>query len=161
MTDNGVHGDHHDDHDDGDEDAGEIPNRGRILIVNFELKGNSVPPEINKSGRPCVVVHNNGLRRGRLVTVVPLSTTPPHRVMPYHHEMDHRSFRDWPIEGRTDGPRWAKCDYITTVSLTRCKDPSYRRAYEKRRHVKVRAIKADMEAIDQCVLWALGIKLEE
>lgn len=134
------------------------PDRGRIIIVNFDLKGNAVPPEIGKAGRPCVVVHANGLKRGRLATVVPLSTTEPHRIQDYHHEMDHRSFRTWPANWGSQGqPRWAKCDYVTTVSLDRCVDPYYKPPYQQRRYVKIRAIKADMDAIDQCIKRALGL----
>ena len=127
--------------------------------MNFEMGGALVPPEMRKPGRPCVVVQNNSLHRGRLVTVVPLSTTPPERPMPYHHEMDHRSFRDWPFAGRTDSPRWAKCDYVTTVSLDRCKDPSHKPPGQARRYVRVRVIQADADAIDRCVMWALGIRV--
>ena len=135
-----------------------IPSRGRIIIVNFELAGAGVPPEMRKTGRPCVVVQNNSLARGRLVTVVPLSTTAPDREMPYHHRMDHRSFRDWPVEWDGQGEsRWAKCDYVTTISLDRCIDPYHRDAYGPRRYVKCRVIAADMAAIEKCILWALGI----
>lgn len=134
------------------------PDRGRIITVNFEMGGAPVDPEMPKERRPCVVVQNNKLRRGRLVTVVPLSTQAPDVVMPYHHQMDHRSFRDWPLDnGGQILVRWAKCDYVTTVSLDRCKDPYRKLPYGDRRYLKVKAIAADMEAIDKCVLWALGI----
>lgn len=133
------------------------PNRGRIIIVNFELAGTAVVPEIVKA-RPCLVVQNNGLLRGPLVTVVPLSTTPPRRVMPYHHKMDHRSFRDLPADyGGQAMERWAKCDYVATVSLDRCVDPYSRPPHQARRYVKVKAIQADIEAVEKCILWALGI----
>ena len=136
------------------------PDRGRIIIVNFELGGNSVHPEMSKSGRPCVVIQANDLRRGRLVTVVPLSMTPPHREQPYHHRMDHRSFRDWPMNwGRQGDERWAKCDYVTTVSLDRCVDPYRKVNFQPRNYIKVKAIQADIEAIEQCVIRALGINL--
>lgn len=136
------------------------PDRGRIIIVDFELRGSAVPPEMGKSGRPCVVINANNLHRGRLITVVPLSTTAPDRPQPYHHQMDHRSFRHWPMNWGTQGePRWAKCDYIATVSLDRCKDPYQKSDYQPRRYVRVSAIKADIAAIDQCVLRALGINM--
>ena len=135
-----------------------VPNRGRIIVVNFELSGSGVPPEMRKTGRPCVVFQNNKLARGRLVTVIPLSTTEPNRHMPYHHVMDHRSFRDWPMDWGGQGlPRWAKCDYITTVSLDRCTDPYRKEPRGGRRYTKCKAIQADMEAIEKCVLWSLGI----
>ena len=55
----------------------ERPDRGRIIIVNFEMGGSAVPPEMCKPNRPCVVLQNNKLDRGGLVTVVPLSGNPP------------------------------------------------------------------------------------
>jgi uncharacterized protein YifN (PemK superfamily) len=110
-----------------------------------------------KARRLCVVLQNNKSRRGRLVTVVPLSKTEPSPAMPYHHVMDHRSFRDLPISFGQGVTRWAKCDYIATVSLDRCVDPSHRENFSDRRYVKVKAIAADILAIEKCVLWALGI----
>jgi uncharacterized protein YifN (PemK superfamily) len=136
-----------------------VPERGRIVIVNFELGGASVPPEMRKPGRPCVIVQNNKLSRGPMVTVVPLSMTAPETIMPYHHRMDHRSFRDLPaVYGGQGEARWAKCDYLTTISLARCIDPYYRPAGQDRRYVKVRITQADMDAIERCVLWGLGIQ---
>ncbi|TAK53562.1 MAG: hypothetical protein EPO25_10305 [Gammaproteobacteria bacterium] len=135
------------------------PDRGRIIIVNFELAGSSVPPEMCKPGRPCVVLQNNKLGRAGLVTVVPLSMTEPKRLMPYHHLMDHRSFRDLPRGwGNAGLARWAKCDYVATVSLYRCVDPHYRSALRARHYVRVMAVEADITAIERCVLWALGIQ---
>ena len=136
-----------------------VPDRGRIVIVNFELGGRSVPPEMCKPGRPCIVVQNNKLARGRLVTIVPLSMTEPERPMPYHHLMDHRSFRDMPSSwGNQGARRWAKADYVTTVSLDRCLDPHYREHFQPRRYVKVKVVQVDIEAIERCILWALGIQ---
>lgn len=78
--------------------------------------------------------------------------------MPYHHLMDHRSFRDWPMSWDGQGtPRWAKCDYVATVSLDRCTDPYKKSAYERRKYLRVRVINADLQAIERCVLWGLGI----
>ena len=61
---------------------------------------------------------------------------------------------DWDGQGH---PRWAKCDYITTVSLQRCTDPYRRVAYGPRAYVKVRIAKVDLEAVERCVLLSLGI----
>lgn len=136
-----------------------VPERGRIVVVDFEMAGAAVPPEMSKRMRPCVVIHNNKLRRGNLVTVVPLSTSEPDNPMPYHHLMSHLSFRGWPMEWGGQGtPRWAKCDYVTTVSLDRCSDPYRKIPYDKRQYVKVKAAAIDLKAIEMSVLWALGIR---
>src|ERR1700730_13250667 len=79
----------------------EAPDRGRIVIVNFEKDGTATPPEMVGTQRPCVVVQNNALQRGALVTLVPLSTTEPQRPGKQHHRMSHLSFRGWPGLGRT------------------------------------------------------------
>lgn len=134
------------------------PSRGRIVIVNFEKGGQAVPPEMVGTMRPCVVTQNNAMNRGQLVTVVPISTTPPELVGKQHHQLSHLSFRDWPMDWDGQGvPRWAKCDYVVTVSLNRCVDPYSKPPGKQRQHRKVKVIKADMEAIDRCILWALGI----
>jgi len=134
-----------------------VPGRGRIIIVDFEMGGAAIPPEMNKSGRPCLVVQNNKLYRGRLVTVVCLSATPPKVVMPYHYQMSAASFADYPEKNDGEGPpRWAKCDYITTVSLDRCLNPHYREPYQARTYVSVRATKEDVAEVEERVLWALG-----
>lgn len=134
------------------------PGRGRIIVVNFEMGGTPVPPEMCKSGRPCLVIQNNKMIRGHLVTVVPLSMSEPEKAQPWIHLMDHRSFREMPKEwGGQGDPRWAKCDYLTTVSLTRCTDPYYRPPFQARRYVKVKAIEADIVAVEKAILWALGI----
>jgi len=134
------------------------PERGYIVIVDFELGGGGIlGAEMPKCQRPCIVVQNNRLHRGPLVTVVPISTTPPDPAMPWHHELSHLSFRAWPLDWDGQGtPRWAKCDYVTTVSLERCTNP-YRKERNGRRYTRVRITKTDLESVERCVLWALGI----
>lgn len=155
--------------DDGDEEDGlppvkyfhVAPDRGRIIIVNFNLAGTPVHPEIPKSGRPCVVIQNNKLYRGPLVTVIPLSTKAPDPAKPYHHCMSHHSFRYMPDRyGPQSTDRWAKCDYVTTVSLARCTDPYARKPNKDRQYVKIKATPADLVAIERCVIWGLGIRPE-
>lgn len=136
------------------------PDRGFIVIVDFEL-GGTVGAEMIGSMRPCIVVQNNRLHRGPLVTVVPISTTPPDPPAPWHHELDHLSFRAWPVGWNGQGtPRWAKCDCVTTVSLERCDHP-YSKSRDGRRYTRVRITKTDLEAVERCVLWALGIQSPE
>jgi uncharacterized protein YifN (PemK superfamily) len=137
------------------------PDRGFIIIVNFEL-GGTLGAEMTGTMRPCVVVQNNRLHRGPLVTVVPISTTAPEPAMPWHHELDHMSFRAWPISWGGQGlPRWAKCDYITTVSLERCEHPYSKTRDGGRRYTRVRITRTDLEAVEGCVQWALGIQAPE
>jgi hypothetical protein len=46
---------------------------------------------------------------------------------------------------------------VATVGLTRCTDPYNKIQRRGRRYVKVKVTKSDLEAVDRCVLWALGI----
>lgn len=135
----------------------EVPTRGRIIIVNFEKAGTAVPPEMVGTKRPCLVIQNNNLSRGGLVTLVPLSSTKPNVLGKQHHEMSHLSFLGLPLEWDRTLTRWAKCDYLITVSLDRCSDPYSKPAYGGRKYVKVKAAKCDVDAVDRCVLWGLGI----
>ena len=131
------------------------PRRGSLVIVNFAQGGAFIRPEMTKSGRPCVVVDADDLRRGRLVTVVPLSSSEPDRIEPYHHQMGHRSFRDSPLDATV--PRWAKCDMVQTVSLDRVTFP-YRREQNRRRYVKTLITAVDLESIIASVLYALNVR---
>jgi len=135
------------------------PKRGSIVMVNFAKGGKPVGLEMSKENRPCVVVQRfPKMRRGPLVTLIPLSTVEPEIMMTYHHRMDHRSFRHMPESFNKARPRWAKCDYITTVSLERCKSPSTRPSPTvKRRPIKATVTVADLAAIDGCIKWALGL----
>lgn len=135
------------------------PKRGSIIMVNFAMGGKPVGLEMSKETRPCVVVQRfSKMRRGPLVTVVPLSSAEPPVFMPFHHPMDHRSFRQMPESFNRTKPRWAKCDYLTTVSLERCKSPSARlNRWAKRRIIKAEITVTDLEAIDNCIKWALRL----
>ena len=135
------------------------PKRGSLIMVNFSMGGKPVGAEMPKDTRPCVVVQRQqDMKRGQLVTVVPLSTVEPRKIMPFHHLMDHRSFRQMPESFDRARPRWAKCDYITTISLDRCKSPYRVPGYgRKRQPLKVQIIDADLGAIDDCLRWALAL----
>jgi uncharacterized protein YifN (PemK superfamily) len=81
-----------------------------VLICDF---AGFQAPEMVKV-RPVVVVSPNHLVRPGLVTVVPLSTTPPHLIQTYHYRLEGS-----PIPGHVVEEVWAKCDMICTVSVRR------------------------------------------
>jgi uncharacterized protein YifN (PemK superfamily) len=81
-----------------------------VLICDF---AGFKAPEMVKA-RPVVIVSPNHLVRPGLVTVVPLSTTPPQPIQPYHHRL-----KGSPIPGNAVDEVWAKCDMICTVSVRR------------------------------------------
>lgn len=87
-----------------------IPKPGHVLMCNFS---GYVAPEIVKV-RPVVIVSPAHLVRPGLVSVVPLSTTAPAPVQPYHYRLVGN-----PIPGSPSTEVWAKCDLVATVRLER------------------------------------------
>lgn len=106
-----------------------------------------VEPEIVKK-RPIVIVSANHLNRGPLFCVVPLSTTEPDRIEPYHYQL-----KKDPIPN-SNAKVWAKCDMVATVRIDRL----------DRFKVGPRAYRTsgippeELEAIRRCLRYALGIK---
>ena len=93
-------------------------------------------------------------RSNRLCTIVPLSTTAPNPVEPFHHRMNPRS-----LPGKLARKEiWAKCDMLATVSLERLdrvmvgKEPGGKRMY-----VAAPVTADDLEAIRRGVMIALGL----
>lgn len=86
------------------------PKRMAILICDFR---GFVEPEMIKM-RPVVVLRAHK-RNGKLVTIVPLSTTRPTHLEDFHVELPF-----CPLPGVLSSTRvWAKCDMIYTVSIDR------------------------------------------
>ncbi|WP_339517465.1 type II toxin-antitoxin system PemK/MazF family toxin [Pseudomonas proteolytica] len=83
------------------------PKEGSVLICDF--RGYEVP-EIIKI-RPVIVIRRHRTNR-LLVTVVPLSTTPPQTVLAHHLQLESHLQGANPV-------CWAKCDIVATVSLGR------------------------------------------
>jgi mRNA interferase MazF len=85
------------------------PTAGMVLICDFR---DTVWPEICKI-RPVVIVSASHLRRARLATVVPLSTTRPQPICAYHFLLRNRPY----VSAHDEV--WAKCDLVTSVSHSR------------------------------------------
>lgn len=91
----------------------EHPPKGTILLCDFN--SGFVPPEMVKH-RPVVVLSPRIKGRGKLCTVVALSTTAPNNVMPYHaHIALPKTFPVWMRES----PTWVKGDMLYSVSFMR------------------------------------------
>ena len=86
-----------------------FPKAGMILSCDFEGYKH---PEIVKK-RPVVIVSPNHLSRFGLVTVIPLSSTPPNPVCAYHYLLPASPFP------KSRKASWAKCDMVATVSMLR------------------------------------------
>lgn len=85
------------------------PGPGAIVICDFSEGFRQ--PEMVKV-RPVVVISPRR-RIAQLVTVVPLSSTPPALVEPWHYRLPPGVYPP------ARGPIWAKCDMVQTVGLAR------------------------------------------
>ena len=128
------------------------PDRGTIVTVDFNEGFKN--PEMAKK-RLVVVLTPKIRARPRLMTVVPLSMTPPDPVMPYHK----------PIQIPFDLPaswgnyeRWIKGDMVNAVGfhrvdfLTLGKDRTGQKIYQKK------VLPDDlMKIVQRCVLHGMGM----
>jgi len=80
-------------------------------VVMCDFSGFIVPEMVKI--RPVVVLARNK-ENHQLVTVVPLSTTRPHKLSIHHHELSTN-----PLPDKPHTPCWAKCDMVSTVSVMR------------------------------------------
>ncbi|WP_414714107.1 type II toxin-antitoxin system PemK/MazF family toxin [Sphingomonas sp.] len=95
------------------------PSTGEILVCHYGQA--AFEPEMNKS-RPVVVIGPRLRRRGRLVTVVPLSTTAPTSTEPYHCLIQLDQSLPAPFSERTIGPSatWCRrCRWIGSIVSNR------------------------------------------
>ena len=105
--------------------------------------------------RPCIIVSPRFRARHGLSTVVPLSTTPPTKIEPWHYLLK----LDIPLPPPFSSiEMWAKCDMISAVAFERLslirlgKDQ-----HGKRKYLTQVIDKADLAAIQKCVLSSLGL----
>lgn len=128
------------------------PETGTILICDFH---GYETPEITKR-RPVVVVSPRLKDRWGLCTVVPLSTTPPRKVMGYHYRLRTAPPLPYPYDS---DEHWVKGDLISTVGYARLslpfggeKDAQGKRIYDQR------VVSAhDLEEIQACIRRALNM----
>jgi uncharacterized protein YifN (PemK superfamily) len=124
------------------------PPVGAVVMCDFS--GNAVPEMVKI--RPVVVIARNR-HNNKLVSVVPLSTTPPSPLTAYHHALAEN-----PMPGGQDIPCWAKCDMIATVALYRLDRIMAGRQRDGSRIYVVPKITDDaLGAIRACVRFALHL----
>lgn len=128
------------------------PPQGVIVTVDFDA--GFVPPEMVKR-RLCVVVSKPIQNRPNLITVVPLSLTPPTVVMPYHYMLTIPFSLPSPWGA---APRWVKGDMICAVSWARTNLLRLGRTGEgKRRYQQQVLPQAELQRVMACVLHGLGL----
>ena len=127
------------------------PDQGTILICDFS---SFKSPEMTKR-RPCVVISPRFRTRGKLCTVVPISTTVPVPPAPYHHKLHISPPLPHPYDADVC---WVKADMVYTVSFDRLslpfngKDNSGKRIYDMRILNPI-----EFAQVQQCVLNGLGL----
>jgi mRNA interferase MazF len=128
------------------------PKMGTIVTVDFD-QGFREPEMVKR--RLAVVISPPIKERGNLVTVVPLSTTDPKRIMPYHCKIiiPFALPAYW-----NKNECWIKGDMVNAVGFHRVdllvlgKDSQGKRIYQKE------TIPPELlQKIQSCVLHSLGI----
>jgi len=127
------------------------PEQGAILVCDFT--GFKSPEMIKR--RPVIVISPRFRNRGKICTIVPLSTTDPRPIEKYHHKLYIDPVLPEPYSSEF---KWVKCDMVYAVSFERLsllfngKDEFGKRTYENR------IINSeDLLKIQQCVLIGLGL----
>ena len=125
------------------------PSIGTIVICDFAGK----IPEM-ASRHPAVIVSPQLPGRNMLCAVVPLSTTEPDIIKPYHYKLHFSPLLPHPY---TNDFSWVKADLITTVSLERLHLLRRGKSMGTRKY-DIRVISAhDLKEIQKCVLHALQL----
>jgi mRNA interferase MazF len=129
------------------------PQQAMLLICDFNSGFQT--PEMIKT-RPVVIISPRPRQKKQLCTVVPLSTTEPNPIEPYHYLLSPESLPGKYAKQDT----WAKCDMLATISLARL-DRLYlgKDSNGKRLYVSEKIIKKDFIAIQQGVILALGLSV--
>ncbi len=128
------------------------PAQGTIVTVDFD-QGFRAPEMVKR--RLAIVISPRIKERGKLNTVVPLSTTVPLKVMPYHCQLDipFQLPAFW-----NQQMCWVKGDMINAVGFHRVdllclgKDHQGKRIYQD----KVLPA-ATLQRVQQCVLHSIGL----
>lgn len=128
------------------------PKQGALVLVKFDRTFKS--PEMVKV-RPCVVISKGMKSRPGLLTVVPLSTTPPVPPLPWHSEIEIGLELPPPWTSKTC---WVKGDMVYAIGFHRAdlfrlgKDSMGRRVYQ------TEALSAEkFTQVQRCVLEGIGL----
>ncbi len=131
------------------------PSAGEILVCNYDREHDVFDGEMCKS-RPVVIVGPRLRRRGKLVTIVPLSTTEPMPMEAYHWRFQIAH----PLPPPFDSPlMWAKCDMVGSVALERLdrfKEPRNRYG-GPRKWTSGRVTTDQLKEIRAAILHGLGL----
>lgn len=128
------------------------PHKGQIVLCDYNT--GFKPPEMVKR-RPVVVISPRFSERRNLCTIVPLSTTPPEKIMPYHCQIELPN----PPPKVLSKVCWVKADMIAAVGLERLdfittgKDGGGKRLYYKES-----LSTGQISLVEAAILASLGIE---
>ncbi len=125
------------------------PKIGTIVICDYST--GFIAPEMVKI-RPVVVVSPRFRSRSSLCTVIPLSSTVPKPFEGYHYALSSGAYPP------AQGPMWAKCDMIATVSLSRLDRIKVRDSMGGRSFRTFAMPPDDLAAIQKGIKIALGLE---
>ena len=121
------------------------PRAGEMFMCNLsEFKA----PEMDKV-RPVIVISPRLPYRSEIVTLVPISLTPPRHDLPFCYRLSKNYNPNEP----DDLPCWAKCDML----LNLCRDRLTCFKIGRRKYYNPRLTEVDFEGVRRGVLHGLGM----
>ena len=121
------------------------PKAGQIFICDF--KGFEVPEMVKT--RPVIVISPKLPHRSQIVTIVPISLTPPIHKLPFAVNLAKNYSPD-----SDDADCWAKCDMIMNLRLQRLSGFKIGR----RKYTYPQLTPSDLQNVKSGVLSGLGFK---
>lgn len=129
------------------------PGQGVVVICDYST-GFIVPEMVKR--RPAIVICPKIAGRPGLCTVVPLSTTPPDPVMPYHSEIKLPFGLPHPFDADT---QWVKGDMVAAVSFDRLDLIRLGKRPDGSRRYLITPIGEELMGVVQgCVLNGIGLQ---
>jgi mRNA interferase MazF len=130
------------------------PKIGTVLVCDFQ-PGFREPEMVKR--HPVIVVSPRLRKRDGLCTVVPLSTTPPNDVMPYHYKIIFAPPLPAPYHA---AEQWVKADMLATVGFHRLHflHAPKTKGERRRRNVVPVISAANLDAVHLCIRHALGME---
>ena len=121
------------------------PRAGQLLVCDFS---GFEPPEMVKK-RPVVIVSPKLPYRSDIVTVVPISLTPPRHQLPFVVKLS----KNYHPQEDENLDCWAKCDMLLNISISRLDGFKVAR----RKWVNPQISGDDLMAIKHGVIYGLGM----
>lgn len=128
------------------------PKQKSIIICDYNT-GFKEPEMVKR--RPVIVISPRFRVRKGLCAVVPLSTTEPEHIMPYHYllELEKALPPPWDSE-----KMWVKTDMLATVSLNRLNLIRTKSVQgQPRKYIEPKVFDHDFLEIQKAILSGLGI----